>query len=505
MKDNPVPYSKYSMAELETELFYIQKRLETETRPYTREKLYKRMNRIKTEIQLRPGKLLRALKKELENPGPFKCPVCGEVLMDEEKYHVHFERCREKMKRRKAMKENPSRMKFIDIISKGPFGDKGLIKIIYRLKRGHPFSNYKEVVTLLEDKYPDFRFREHYGSRGEYVLILSPRIMKSNPAPKLAEPLTVDVWEERDRLSIVVTDAKGRDVAEWWDDDARQMFEDGFFNRRDLEGSVIRYVKEMGLRPRRKDVGITKPKRPKGLKRDETIRGLIWAGAHVHSDRKWYYHGLKDGNEFWTDFGGTHWDRDSLIELGLSRVKVHGMERLGDSPMYKPIQNPDPGQSGGVHIDIGSHNPCKRKNPMQENPGLSKKELYSFAASLGLHVASYSPGDGVTRHRVFTEPKDYFSGDGIFTALGLRELEVFLRGYDRCRTQGVRKTIGRLSKNPPEELTEIYRNIIEIRAEKKDGRKYRHPFGRGSSIYGLSDGSILVRNRKGKRLWKNFK
>lgn len=61
---------------------------------------------------------------------------------------------------------------------------------------------------------------------------------------------------------------------------------------------------------------------------------------------------------------------------------------------------------------------------------------------------------------------------------------------------------GGFTENPP--LTEIYSDIIEIRAKKKDGRLYRHPFGKGAGIYGLPDGSILVRSRKGKRLWKNF-
>lgn len=42
--------------------------------------------------------------------------------------------------------------------------------------------------------------------------------------------LLVEVWEERDRLSVRVDDNKtGCLIAEWWDDDARQMFEDGFF------------------------------------------------------------------------------------------------------------------------------------------------------------------------------------------------------------------------------------------------------------------------------------
>jgi len=60
-----------------------------------------------------------------------------------------------------------------------------------------------------------------------------------------------------------------------------------------------------------------------------------------------------------------------------------------------------------------------------------------------------------------------------------------------------------LGENPP--AVEIYRNIIEIRAEKSDGKRYVHKFGKGSQILGLPDGTILIRSRKGKRLWKNFK
>lgn len=40
----------------------------------------------------------------------------------------------------------------------------------------------------------------------------------------------IDTWQERDRLSVVVTDKRNdKTIAEWWDDDVRQMFEDGFF------------------------------------------------------------------------------------------------------------------------------------------------------------------------------------------------------------------------------------------------------------------------------------
>lgn len=58
---------------------------------------------------------------------------------------------------------------------------------------------------------------------------------------------SVEVWEERDRLHIGLLN-NGHYVADWWDDDARQMFEDGFFERgRGLESSVIAYGKEHGL------------------------------------------------------------------------------------------------------------------------------------------------------------------------------------------------------------------------------------------------------------------
>ncbi len=64
-----------------------------------------------------------------------------------------------------------------------------------------------------------------------------------------ARTLTVDVWEERDRLHVRVSADEGQtDVADWWDDDARQMFEDGFFDRRNLAASVLEYCASVGIR-----------------------------------------------------------------------------------------------------------------------------------------------------------------------------------------------------------------------------------------------------------------
>lgn len=56
----------------------------------------------------------------------------------------------------------------------------------------------------------------------------------------------VEVWEERDRLGIWVTDeATGDVVFEVWDDDARQHFEDGrFVPGTGFEDSVLVYLRE---------------------------------------------------------------------------------------------------------------------------------------------------------------------------------------------------------------------------------------------------------------------
>ena len=70
--------------------------------------------------------------------------------------------------------------------------------------------------------------------------------------------VSVESFAERDRLGIWITDNRtGKVIAEWWDDEARQMFEDGFFKPAtfarsgELGGpefieSVIDYAENMG-------------------------------------------------------------------------------------------------------------------------------------------------------------------------------------------------------------------------------------------------------------------
>ena len=70
--------------------------------------------------------------------------------------------------------------------------------------------------------------------------------------------VSVDSWVERDRTGIWVTDKRtGKTIAEWWDEDAREMFEQGFFKPgeirhqeitgRAFEESVLDYAESVGL------------------------------------------------------------------------------------------------------------------------------------------------------------------------------------------------------------------------------------------------------------------
>lgn len=70
--------------------------------------------------------------------------------------------------------------------------------------------------------------------------------MRNNMARKIKykSPYIVHTWFERDRQNIWVEDAKGRKVAEWWDEDVADMVESGYFNSRKLGESVISYLVE---------------------------------------------------------------------------------------------------------------------------------------------------------------------------------------------------------------------------------------------------------------------
>lgn len=59
------------------------------------------------------------------------------------------------------------------------------------------------------------------------------------------EQYHVDIWEERDRVGILVTDDHSDNVVfEIWDDNVRQMFEDGFIKPgKELKDSILSYLR----------------------------------------------------------------------------------------------------------------------------------------------------------------------------------------------------------------------------------------------------------------------
>jgi uncharacterized membrane protein (UPF0127 family) len=70
--------------------------------------------------------------------------------------------------------------------------------------------------------------------------------------------VSIDSWVERDRIGIWLTDKRtDKTIAEWWDEDAAQMFEDGFFKSghirhetitgREFEKSVLDYSEYIGI------------------------------------------------------------------------------------------------------------------------------------------------------------------------------------------------------------------------------------------------------------------
>ncbi|MBA7706995.1 hypothetical protein ES703_115856 [subsurface metagenome] len=89
---------------------------------------------------------------------------------------------------------------------------------------------------------------------------LYPHIPKSQMKKKETpsrDDVRIELWEERDRLHIGIQDkVTGDYYASWWDDEARQMFEDGFFKRKpNLEESVLEYAEEMGILAKGTSVG----------------------------------------------------------------------------------------------------------------------------------------------------------------------------------------------------------------------------------------------------------
>jgi len=358
----------------------------------------------------------------------------------------------------------------------------------------------------------------------------------------------VNVWEERDRLHIRISDKKRgqRTIAEWWDDDARQMFGDGFFKRGvELKRSVIGYAEEMGLiaKPngarrnifafnnegspepnadfawpngkarknvfafnnapsgpadadaarelaifiendadlyRQQFIPIVKNlmlKRRKGVYDREKavtlfmylmesgakkyIKEYVVSSERPHdipridtmfnrATREVAARMFRDSFEAEAELGNydrligpvsnplTRREADRALTMALGSMVSAGQQRSGRlAAHYKGRAY---GYADGVAefgpLDMRQGATIKRAEAavFRNAPGEGRRGLDEFAKSLGLHIETWAPGDGMTRYRFFTKPTDYHGGDGIYTARGLKEAWCFVRGYAASKT-----------------------------------------------------------------------
>ena len=103
-------------------------------------------------------------------------------------------------------------------------------------------------------KHPHEEFKVIEVSSETQAQIL-PQTRKDKPA---RHDIEIGTWSERDRIGIWLTDKRtDKTIAEWWDEDAREMFEQGWFKPGDIrqqtitgrafEESVLDYAENVGL------------------------------------------------------------------------------------------------------------------------------------------------------------------------------------------------------------------------------------------------------------------
>lgn len=98
-------------------------------------------------------------------------------------------------------------------------------------------------------------------------------------------------------------------------------------------------------------------------------------------------------------------------------------------------------------------------------------ELRKAAVKVGLHVETYSPGDGVKRYRFFDKPTDYDAGRGFFTAYGKGEAVAFLLGWEARANY-------RAAANPNRELMKKQLRGARRRLRSSSRSAARNPRGK---------------------------
>ena len=170
-----------------------------------------------------------------------------------------------------------------------------------------------------------------------------PKGQKGETKPT-RDDVSVKSWVERDRLAIWITDNHTDEtIAEWWDDDARQMFDDGFFKPAafsrsgEMEGSefinsVLDYAEEMGFLAKESKAG-TGGQSTKKLSRNDVevylslppYRASLWVENKETGETIWKVEGAESISRFgWKDL-----NRDQLEERVLKHLEDVGTLATG--------------------------------------------------------------------------------------------------------------------------------------------------------------------------------
>ena len=138
-------------------------------------------------------------------------------------------------------------------------------------------------------------------------------------------------------------------------------------------------------------------------------------------------------------------------------------------------------------------NEITSKFSLSKNPKVKKFDLILKLANLKADKLGIPKSDRIARGLI--------AGGIEHIHLGIQELKVRIEDLER-----------ELLKNFPNGPVEIYDKIMSIEAQK--GQKsnfpkklFRHDFSKdktAAKIYGLPDGSLLVKSTRGKKLWKEF-
>lgn len=120
----------------------------------------------------------------------------------------------------------------------------------------------EECATVEWEKLIDHIAQTRGITRDEARKLVERGKMSPMAATTKSKPTRHDVeigtWAERDRMGIWLTDKRtDKIIAEWWDEDAREMFEQGFFKPGDIrqqtitggvfEESVLDYAESVGI------------------------------------------------------------------------------------------------------------------------------------------------------------------------------------------------------------------------------------------------------------------